>query len=494
MLEPADLRAREDAAGVIYQSSSTSEFKIAVTDPEIKKGMYVHIEHATAGPVLGQVAEIEVRSKLTLDQAYRISRGEAVDVNEKRAATISVIGYRDEQGHILLPQTPFRIGQFVSCANEHQIRSVLGLEERSDRSAYLGLLRDHEIEVDVDINTLLQRHFSVIARTGSGKSYTVGVLVEELLKHDVPAVIVDPHGEYHTLMHPNIDVEPRVVRRFGIHPQGFAGQVVEYVLDTDESVDGGITLTFDDRNLDLDDLIEMTGLRTSGTLIGILSRALDELRTAPTYHLEDIIETVFFDKSAMKWNIIRALEHISSLGIFSRRPTPLSNLVQPGQVSLINLKGVPPHIQEVIVSRLGTQTFKARKHDRIPPMVFIVEESHKYAPQKGTVLSSKVLHTLASEGRKFGLGLGVVTQRPALVDKNVLSQCNTQIILKTTNPNDLKAISASVEGLTSHTVKEIQRLPVGVALLVGGNVLQPILVEIRTRETKHGGRAQALLE
>src|SRR5881275_3672792 len=107
--------------------------------------------------------------------------------------------------------------------------------------------------------------------------------------------------------------------------------------------------------------------------------------------------------------------------------------------------------------------FELRKLGRIPPMMLVVEEAHNFCPQVGQVASSKVFRTLASEGRKFGLGLVIITQRPAKVDKNVLSQCNTQLILKVTNPNDLKALASSVEGLTSESEDEIQRLPVGVA-------------------------------
>jgi hypothetical protein len=85
------------------------------------------------------------------------------------------------------------------------------------------------------------------------------------------------------------------------------------------------------------------------------------------------------------------------------------------------------------------------------------------------------------------MGLCVVSQRPAKIDKNVLSQCNTQIILKVTNPNDLKAIVGSVEGLTSESADEIARLPVGVALVAGGSLGMPVMVEVRTRQSRHGG-------
>mgnify|MGYP001626403887 FL=1 len=112
----------------------------------------------------------------------------------------------------------------------------------------------------------------------------------------------------------------------------------------------------------------------------------------------------------------------------------------------------------MLVSRLSYSLFELRKRDEIPPMILILEEAHNYIPQQGKSISSDILRTIASEGRKFGLGLGIISQRPAKVDKNVLSQCSTQVILKVTNPNDLKTIGESVEGLTRHSLEEIQRL------------------------------------
>jgi len=160
-----------------------------------------------------------------------------------------------------------------------------------------------------------------------------------------------------------------------------------------------------------------------------------------------------------------------------------------GRTTIIDLKGTPPDIQELIVNRLCTALFELRKVNKLPPMMLVVEEAHNFCPQVGQVASSKVFRTIASEGRKFGLGLLIVTQRAAKVDKNVLSQCNTQIILKVTNPNDLKAISSSVEGLTPGMEEEIQRLPIGVAIVTGAGLQMPMMVEVRPRETRHGGES-----
>jgi DNA helicase HerA-like ATPase len=81
----------------------------------------------------------------------------------------------------------------------------------------------------------------------------------------------------------------------------------------------------------------------------------------------------------------------------------------------------------------------------------------------------------------------IVSQRPAKVDKNVLSQCSSQIIMRVTNPNDLKAITKSLEGISSELEEEIKRLPPGVALLVSPDIPRPVMVQIRVRRSKHGG-------
>ncbi|MCK5561386.1 MAG: ATP-binding protein, partial [Thermoplasmata archaeon] len=348
--------------------------------------------------------------------------------------------------------------------------------------------------VFLNINSLVQKHVSIIAKTGSGKSYMAGVMAEELLKHKIPVVIIDPHGEYSSLIHPNIDEEDtKLMTRFGIKPKGYSDKIVEYSFDTKINI-GSLPLKLEGLKLDASDVINMTGLKTTGMQVGVLYRALAKLRDLrPYYTIRDIIDAIEMDRNNIKWNLINSLEHLDSLGIFSDNPTPLSHLVTPGKVSIINLRGVPPNNQELVVAQLAKNLFEARKLDRVPAMMFILEEAHSFCPQQSRAISSTILKTIASEGRKFGLGLCVVSQRPAKIDKNVLSQCNTQIILKVTNPNDLKAIVASVEGLTNNMIDEIQRLPVSVAIVVGGAISIPILVEVRPRETKHGGRPVELI-
>ncbi len=172
----------------------------------------------------------------------------------------------------------------------------------------------------------------------------------------------------------------------------------------------------------------------------------------------------------------------------------MEELINKGKTTILNLKGSPPDIQALVVNRICTYLFELRKQDKIPPLMLVAEEAHNFCPQQGQVASSKIFRTIASEGRKFGLGVCIVSQRPAKIDKNVLSQCNTQIILKVTNPNDLKAITASVEGLTTGMMDDIQRLPIGTAIITGGGIMMPLFVETRPRETKHGGESVTIVE
>jgi DNA helicase HerA-like ATPase len=258
---------------------------------------------------------------------------------------------------------------------------------------------------------------------------------------------------------------------------------------------GSKPLKFTLSNLDARDLLSLTGSAKVRNHLTALRKALDILRAATKgYSIRDIVRVLEGDEDPQNASLIDELEYLGEVEIFAQEGTRIDELVVKGKTTIIALKGVPPDIQELVVNRLATAMFELRKVGKIPPLMLVVEEAHTFCPQVGQVATSKIFRTLASEGRKFGLGLVVITQRPAKVDKNVLSQCNTQLILKVTNPNDLKAIVASVEGLTTAMAEEIQRLPIGVAIATGGGIQMPLLVEIRPRETKHGGESVKVIE
>ena len=477
--------------GYIYGDVGSTEFNFAADGQHVKKFDYITAPHKE-GRVLAQVMDITQHSDLKFEDATSIMIGkEMPDIKTKISAFANVIGYRDGKGLLQSPRSPFNAGSPVRHADEQLIKNVLGLNHSSKDGAYIGLLKGHDIPVYLNVDALVQKHICILAKTGGGKSYACGVLVEELLKQKIPMVIIDTHGEYQSLAYPNNSRKDRqYMERFGIQKKSYSNQLIEF---SPVGRKGNIKhLTLNGLNLKPVEILDLLPAKLSGPQKGVLYQAVKEIKEyKQVYTLEDIREAVRRSQSNARWNVIASLESLLSTNIFSDEPTSPMEIVKKGKCTIINMKGVPPDVQTVVVARLTKELFEERKAGKIPPFLMIVEEAHNYCPERGfgQSVSSNMLRTVASEGRKFGMGLCIVSQRPAKVDKNIISQCNTHIILKVTNPNDLKAIVQSVEGLTSQTSDEIQRLPIGVALISGAGLQMPIMTEIRTRETQHGGRS-----
>ncbi len=473
--------------GVIFGNVRASTFKVAVSGSNVQRNEYVQANHKMYGAVLGQLIKLERETNVDYDKASAISGGQEVEFQEKLVGLVDIIGYRDDRGLLQSPKTPFQAGEVVTRAETKLVSSVLGLKTEGGSTAYMGLLLGYIIRVNLDIDELVSRHMAILSKTGGGKSYTVGVFIEELMKRLVPVVIIDPHGEYASLMFPNVsEKDHQLMGRFGVKPRGYGEHISLFSADTKLSPDS-TQLCFDSINPTEADLMEFIDVGTGASkklLVDTVRRVKEGKRF---YTMDQVLETMMESPSENKWPIINKLEMYKEMGLFSQTPTRLSDLVKEGQTTIIDLKGCDTDLQETLVNRIVRKLFEARKMGKVPPMMLVAEEAHNFCPQQGVAKSSATMRTVAAEGRKFGLGLCVVTQRPAKIDKNVLSQCATQIILKLTSPNDLKVIAQSIEGFTEGMEDDIQGLPIGVALITGAKLSRPMMVEIRVRETKHGG-------
>ncbi len=480
-----------EEVGRIFGDVGLGQFQLSLTLP-VERGDYLTVDDELHGPVLCQLDDLHRKSDLSLDRARQLIPSQEATVQETLLGTARIIGYRDGQGLVKLPTIPFRSGAHVFRAEEPLIASVLGLTHKLDAGAYVGLLRNHRLRVELDINQLVQRHVSVLAKTGGGKSYLLGVLIEELLRHKVTCLIIDPHGEYGSL---RIPAEKNgVPARFGVESQGFGRQVQEYSPDPTLNPSAK-PLTFSLRHIDPRDLLVFMGLTNVKTYLAPLKQIIEAVETSrPDYTMKDLVRAADSLEGAAGDQLRERLEYLEQTKLLAPQGTSLNDLVQKGQATLVNLRGVAPDVQELVVARIATTLFENRKKGRIPPLFLVVEEAHNFAPQQGTATCSRILKNIASEGRKFGLGLCVVTQRAARIDKSVLSQCNTQLILQVTNPLDLKAIAQSIEGLTAGMTEMIQSLPVGVALVTGGGYHTPLFCEVRPRATRHGGESVRIVE
>lgn len=451
--------------GHIYGKTTTTSFTFLV-EKETKKLDFVQVYHERYDYVLGQVIELEM-------------------YEDKTVAKCRIIGYKDKDGIFKQIRIPFAPKSEVLLAQDSFIKNIIEINTKD--GAYIGKIEGKNIPIRLNLKNLLTKHIAILAKSGAGKSYSAGVLLEEIMEKNVPLLIIDPHGEYSQMKYANDDKEDiKKMANFGIKPKRFTKNIKEYGFIDDLNP---IKLNDD---LKSDELMHMLPTKLSSSQTALLYNAIKNM---PKLDLSNLILELEYDESPSKYNIISVINHVKNMDLFSVNYTPYNELVQPGRASIINLKGLAPEGQEILVYKLLKDLFEQRKLNKIPPFFCVIEEAHNFCPERGfgEAKSSKILRTVASEGRKFGMGLAVITQRPARLDKSVLSQCTTQMILKVTNPNDLKAIISSVEGINAESESEIQNLPIGTSL-VTGLVDMPLFVNIRPRKTKHGGTAVNILE
>jgi len=449
--------------GKIIGKSSTNEFQFLV-EGNAKKFQYIKIPNK-GEYVLATINEIE--------KDY-----------QKTIAYCSIIGYQED--NILKKlKYPLEPNTEVFDADDELITKTLGLEGGKD-ALFIGKLEGRNINIYLDINKLLTRHIAILAKSGAGKSYTLGVFLEELLEKKVPIIIIDPHGEYSSLKDPNTE-ETEKLKKFNISPTSYSSQIQEFSPNT---MDNPQAKPFKLNNKDLSsgEFIHLLPAKLSNAQLGLFYSSLRNIKGR--IDLNEIITELANEDNNAKWGLINIVEYLQKLELFSDDYTKMYEIIKPGKLSILNLRGVNTDIQEIIVYKLVKDLFNERKIGNIPPFFLVIEEGHNYIPERtyGETKSSSILRQVFAEGRKFGLGICIVSQRPSRIEKNALSQVNTQIILNTTNPNDVKAISNSVEGINSGSEKEIKNLPVGTAMLTG-IVDTPIFVNIRPRKTKHGGKA-----
>ncbi|MEM2588124.1 MAG: ATP-binding protein, partial [Candidatus Bathyarchaeia archaeon] len=121
------------------------------------------------------------------------------------------------------------------------------------------------------------------------------------------------------------------------------------------------------------------------------------------------------------------------------------------------------------------------------PVFIFIEEAHRFIPPEGRTYSSTIIRKISAEGRKFGVFLILVTQRPSKIHPDALSQCNSQIIMRITNPEDQRAISMSSERMSRDLLEDLPGLNVGEAVIVGEVTKAPVMIKVKRRRTREGG-------
>ena len=201
---------------------------------------------------------------------------------------------------------------------------------------------------------------------------------------------------------------------------------------------------------------------------------------------------------------LRYIEELRRIGVYGVDKLPLTYLLEPGTVTVVNLAGLREEVQDHVAYNILSRIFAARvRHARglegesYPyPVVVFVEEAHRFMKPKnrGQTRSREIAATIASEGRKFGVFLVAISQRPSRIDPDILSQLQGQIILKIVNPKDQEAVRDSSEQISQDLLDNLPGLNTGEAVIVGPITPSPVMVRIRDRVLDYGGGDLSLVE
>lgn len=380
------------------------------------------------------------------------------------------------QRRVTFPPSP---GNDVYPIDESLLHNVLGLDVKSGLD--IGKIEFHNVDAKLNVTRLFQKHLAILAMSGAGKSYTVSVMIEELLNKERsqrPSIIlIDPHGEY----------------------GGFAA---DSIYTTSTKVYEGEKVTIATNSLSAYQL-SILQPKISAVQRRELNPVIRKLREEkPTYNMADLIEAVLNSeiKDAKTKSVLASwLHELEYTGLFSNRDYPsVKDLAYQGNLSIFDLSNIVDiKRKQIIVSYFAWKLFEARRQKKIPPFVLFVEEAHQFCPEgeeHELALSRGIIEQIAREGRKFNACLTLVTQRPAGLSTTALSQCNTHIIMRVTNPYDLDHIKESSEGITGGVLDSIPGLKVGEAYIVGEAVNYPILVNVRERKSKASEKGMKLEE
>jgi DNA helicase HerA-like ATPase len=438
-----------------------------VSKKSLKVGEFVTLEYEGL-KVLGMIQSLLKGSlSITADisdpkvvEKIKSMEGEDFYVKGK----IKILG---ELESLKIPRVPPTPGTEVKLVSSEDLKKVFGGEENGIRIGVLATRND--IPVYLDVNKLVSRHLAILAITGYGKSNTVAVLANGMLKFGGSILIFDMHSEYTRLSLSNgtLNIIPTKINPFKLTIKELG-----ILADINPAVA----------------FIQYRYLRMA------VKEAKEKCKTRPGEYLDEIIkilenyvadERYKKDKNAIIGVIgkIESLreEYEEILDFFA--PT-IAESLKIKSVNVIDLGSVDEGCADVIVSHILRSILEARKSYKrsgkgLPfPVFLVLEEAHVLAPSDKDTLSKYWIGRIAREGRKFGIGLCLVSQRPKRLDSDSLSQASNMIILKLVEPNDQRYVQMASEILSQDLLEQLPSLNVGEAVVVGPSIKVPALVKI----------------
>lgn len=345
-------------------------------------------------------------------------------------------------------------------------------------------LKQRELPYLFDYKSMHQYpHIGVFGGSGSGKSFGLRVVLEELMEMGVPAIVMDPHYEMDFSNNSEISDKNysdkfkclEIGLHAGIKFQELQKRDLKNLLNAasplTDSMKNVIDVmlakgsSFESFKNKLDMLLEGQEIGSRDKIIAEIAAEPDIIKKQRLEEVLDVYER--YDKTCNSMSVRGVLWRLINLqneGIFSHNIDELLDLLK--RRKLVVLQGSTRMIN-VFSTYLLAKLYYLRKEyrdelyrnnakvDYFPPFVIITDEAHNFAPKGFDTPSKSILREISQEGRKYGVFLILATQRPTLLDETITAQLNTKLIFRTVRASDIDTIKEE----TDLSIDETKRLP-----------------------------------
>ena len=372
----------------------------------------------------------------------------------------------------------------------------------------------------------------------SGKSYTLGVIAEELaslpegVNKNIAPLIFDTMGIYWTMKFKN-EKDKELLRNWKLESKGLPIKIFVPFGHYDKYLEKGIPIdnkfALDISELNVDDWILTFGLNITNPVAVLIERTLTKLRKKGKYNIDNIIYALEQDEKTPEQTKNAAaglFEAADTWGIFAREnqePTQIKDLINAGITSILDLSvynsvgafNVRALVVSLVSRKIFNQRMEARKKEEIEsiskgldyfseqeqkedPLVWMfIDEAHEFLPKEGKTLATDALVQILREGRQPGLSLVLATQQPGQIHRDVMTQSDVVISHRVTSQADLEALNFIMQSYLLEGIKKyMDDLPTlkGSAIILDDNSERIYPMRIKPRFTWHGGEAPTAIK
>ena len=486
--------------------TTNNTFYVGSKERNFRMNEFLAIDDEAQGRLLGEVVEAQTYNRfIPLDIG-----GDFVDSSV--LISLKSLGYDLSEDTIYIAKVrllkeakyPVLTGSDVNIPSFEELKPIIAKTSR-EKGLTIGIIKNTEVlydEMDDELKGVLETfeeektepqrdvpfilninsmheypHIGIFGGSGSGKSFGLRVLLEELMKKKIPTIVLDPHYEMEFGDSSNYDFKNKynkfmVGRDIGVQFSEINGMELKIMLsavsDLTESMEATVDIihrkggTAEGLEALIDNLIEAIDLGRDS-----IQKEIDMTSGEEYAHYVELEKLL--NQYERKVNIMSLrgigwrLKQLINQGIFNRNIDLLLNSLMEGK--LVVVQGSTKLIN-TFSTYLLNKTYRLRRDykdslsvggnaDYFVPFIIVTDEAHNFAPKAIPSPTKSVLREISQEGRKYGVFLVLATQRPTLLDETITAQLNTKFIFRTVRAQDIDTIRSE----TDISPEESKRLP-----------------------------------